>query len=168
MPDDNLEGAIKEAYAVARINDPAIETIEIYHPAMDSVYLARDKVGHDFTLEDGVTVAYFEPVAFKAQRPKQGESGAQELTVVIDNVDRRIGQWIKAVKFSQQEAKIRYRIYLASVPGEPQTIEPVELTISEVTLTALEVTIRAKFVDFLNRPFPNQRYTRARFPSLGD
>lgn len=167
MPDDNLTAAQREAYAVARVNDPTLETLEIFHPIAGSVYLVRDKQEFTATLETAETVT-FEPTAFQVARPKQGETGAQELTVSISNIDRRISRYIKLIKGSQQETVLRSRLFLSSDTSQPQTIAPLELTATELTIDTFDVTISATFVDVLNRDFPNDRYTRAVFPSLGE
>ncbi len=118
------------------------------------------------THED-LTVHDYEAVAFNLQRPKQGETGTQELTVTIDNSDQRITDFINEVNNSQQETLLRYREYLSNDLTQPTRSAPLELTVVKISLGVVSVSIRARFVDVLNRPFPNQLYTRARFPSLG-
>jgi hypothetical protein len=167
MPDLNLSEAQREAFAVARRNDPTLETVEISNPDHPtSFYLVRDSIPRILTLETLETVT-FEPVNFRLSRPKQGETGSQELTLTVDNVDRRIFEFLEAIQFSQQETKIKWRLYLESDDTQPQTTVPVELTIVDIAVTTFEVTATARFIDILNKPFPNENFTRARFPSLG-
>ena len=126
----------------------------------------RDSIPRILTLETLETVT-FEPVNFRLSRPKQGETGSQELTLTVDNVDRRIFEFLEAIQFSQRETKIKWRLYLESDDTQPQTTVPVELTIVDIAVTTFEVTATARFIDILNKPFPNENFTRARFPSLG-
>lgn len=167
MPDLNLSEAQREAFAVARRNDPTLETVEISNPDHATpFYLVRDSIPRILTLETAETVT-FEPVNFRLSRPKQGETGSQELTLTVDNVDRRIFEFLEAIQFSQQETKIKWRLYLESDDTQPQTTVPVELTIVDIAVTTFEVTATARFIDILNKPFPNENFTRSRFPSLG-
>jgi hypothetical protein len=167
MPDSNLTAAQKEAYAVARVNDPTLETIEISHSVAGRVFLVKDKQNLTATLETAEEVT-FEAAPFRMDRPKQGESGAQEITLSIDNVDRRISEYLELVRDSQEETTVSFRTFLASDTSQPQMVEPITLTITDGTIRTLDVTISARFVDVLNRAFPNQTYNRQRFPSLGD
>lgn len=174
MPENNYTDALREAFASATKNLAVLDTVEISNPAAygipspdsDTFYLVNNKEGLDLTDEDANT-NYFEPVAFRLQRPKQGESGSQELSLTVDNVDRRIGLFIKAVRNSQVPTNIKQRYFLSNDLTQPQTIQPLELTIIEASVSAFEVTCRARFVDVLNKSFPNELYTRSRFPSLG-
>jgi len=167
MPDSNLTAAQKEAYAVASIDEVTLETVEITHPIAGTVYLVNDRQQLTATLEDASTVT-FEPVGFVLGEPNQGENGAVEMTLTIDNVDKRIPEYLKKARASQQEMILKRRLFLASDTSQPQTVAPYELTVKEVTTTLLSVSAKATFVDVLNRPFPNARYTRKQFPSLGE
>lgn len=166
MPNSEWKDAIKEAYASAKKDVEYLETIEISHPTGGTFFLINNDTELTLTLET-MAVETFEPVSFRLQRPKQGEQGSQELTFTVDNVDRRISQFLDSVKNSQQPTLIRYRPYLSSDLTAPQLTAPLELTIVEVSVSDFEVTARARFVEVLNRDFPNERYTRQRFPSLG-
>lgn len=170
MPDDNLSAAQKEAYAVARANDPTLETVEIAHPQAGSVYMVRDK--RDFTANldasSGGALVTFEAVPFRSTRPNQGETGASEVNITIDNADLRISRYIDKIKHSQEETELVYRPYLASDPSGPSVTKPQRLTVVEISRSLVDVIIRAKFVDVLGRPFPSELMTRERFPSLGD
>jgi len=174
MPDDNYKDATREAFASATKNIPVIDSVEIYHPdaygipsaTSDTFYLVNNKEELTLTDEDAATNV-FEPVSFKLTRPKQGESGSQELSLTVDNTDRRIGLFINKIRNSQVPTTIKQRYYLGNDLTAPAQTAPLELTIVEASITAFTATMRARFVDVLNQDFPNERYTRDRFPGLG-
>lgn len=166
MPDDNYKEATRQAFASATKNIAVIDSVVISHPDGGTFYLVNNKEELTLTDEDASTNVY-EPVAFRLQRPKQGESGSQELSLTVDNVDRRIGLFINAVKNSQIPVVVKQRYYLSTDFTSPAQNGALELTIVEASINAFEATMRARFVDVLNQSFPNELYTRDRFPSLG-
>lgn len=167
MPDDNLTDAQREAYAVASVDEVSLETVEISHDTAGTVYLVKDQQELTATLEDASTVT-FEPVGFTLSDPIMGEDGAQEMTLTVDNVDKRISEYLDNVDGSQIPTFLKKRYFLASDTSQPSTVEPYELTVTEVTSTLTQVTLTATFVDVLNKAYPNNKYTRKQFPSLGD
>ena len=92
----------------------------------------------------------------------------QELSIEIDNVDKRISDFIRKASKFQAPVIVRYRPYLTSDLSEPQLDPPLELVLSDVQITETKVTGRASFADIINLPFLSERYTRRRFPSLGN
>lgn len=166
MPDDKLTDAIKEAWAVAKSNVATLECIEVSHSLGGVFYLVNNTEYLTFTHEDATSHDY-EPVPFRLQRPKQGETGSQELSLTIDNVDQRISDFVTAIKNSQEGAVVRYRYYLSNDLTTPGRTAPLELTIVEGSMGLLDATFRCRFVDVVNQEFPNERYTRQRFPGLG-
>lgn len=162
-----LTEAIKQAYAAAKSNEVHLETLEIYHPLAGHFYIVKDRVDHDLTLET-LAVETFEGVAFRFTLPPSGDNGLQELSLAIDNVDQRVSDFLSLAKESVAPVTVTYRPYLASDPTTPQMDPPLVLYLTDVTVTALEVTGKATFADVLNKKFPNDGYTRARFPSLAN
>jgi len=167
MPELGYTNAIKEAFASAKKNVAIIDSLEISHPNFTTFHLVRNKTSLSLTDETSTTNVY-EPVSFLLDRPKQGETGAQELTLTIDNVDRRISDAIEAIKTSQTPVTVKWRPYLSSDLSQPQTAAPLELTLADVSVNNFHVTGRCLFVNVINRPFVNEVFTRQRFPSLGD
>lgn len=162
-----LTAAIQEAYANAR-QDPTIETIQITNPVDGaSIYMCQQRSALDLTLEDA-TMQRFEPVPFRFTLPSTGENGRQDLTLEIDNIDRRISDFVTAVKSSTDPVEVRYRPYLASDMSTPQMNPPLLLTLKSVSLNTVVAAGKASFADVLNRKFLNQLYTRQRFKSLGN
>lgn len=160
-----LEDAIREAYATARNDVVYIETLEISNPLTDTMYLVRDRVDHNLTLENG-EVKLFRATAFRFTLPAAGENGLQELNLAVDNVDRRVTDFVNAVRESNDPVVIKYRPYLSEDPTTPQMNPPLTLYLVDIVITAVEVSGRATFADILNRKFLTDIYSRRRFPAL--
>ena len=168
MPNTSLNEAIKEAYASAPTHIVTLETLVVSHPDLDeSIYMVRDRVGHTFTLEDG-TERFFEPIPFRVALPPSGANGIQSLNIAIDNIDRRISDFLMTVINSGKPVELTYRPYLDNDPTTPQLNPPLVLFLLDVAVTASEISGNATFADVVNKEFPNEYYTRARFPSLGN
>lgn len=167
MPNTTLLDAMKEAYACAPSNEVIIETIEIKHASIvGSIYLARQRTAVTLTLETAEVVV-FEGAGFRLALPQSGENGLQELSIGVDNVDRRVSDFFKSAKNFQTPVECIYRPYLASNPYVPQMNPPLVLYLSDAQVTLFDVTCKATFADVLNKKFPSLIYTRAGFPSLG-
>ena len=160
-----LEDAIKEAYATARSDVVYLDTLEITNVATDPLYLVKDRQDHTLTLETGVS-HLFTATAFRFVLPSAGDNGLQDLTLAVDNVDRRITQYIKTVMESNQTVQVAYRPFMAHDKTKPQMTHPLILFLTDVVITAAEVTGRATFADVLNRKYLNDLYVRRRFPAL--
>lgn len=168
MPNESLTAAIKEAYATAPSNVVYLETLEISHPLVTpSIYLVKDRVNHDFTLETAA-VKTFRACSFRLTLPTSGESGVQEIGIAIDNVDRAIGDFLNTVKESLTPASLTFRPYLSTDPTTPQMNPPLVLFLRDAVVNVFEVTGKATFADILNKRFLSQLYTRERFPSLAN
>ena len=169
MPNSALTEAIREAYATSPSDDAELHTLEIYHPDGNGgvpYYLVRDLVDHPFKIEGGVPKT-FEACSFRFTLPKSGDNGAQTLQLAIDNTDRRIGDFFDQVKDSNVAVSVIYRPYLASDPDTPQWSPPLTLSLRDVVI-ANEVTGNATCIDVVNKKFPSELYTRARFPGLAN
>ena len=131
------------------------------------LFIIQDKKAWTLTLEDA-RVVDFEPVGFRFRLPGAGDNGLQELSISIDNVDRRLSDFIDLVKDFNTPVTLTYRPYLSSDTSGPQMIPPLKLYLRDVVITPFEVNGRATFADVINKKFPSELYTRSRFPSLGD
>jgi hypothetical protein len=165
MPDSQWEDAAREAFASAKKNIAYLEAIQITHPTGGDFYFVKNKTALTLTLED-LSVVEHEPIPFKLDRPSQGENGAQELSFSVSNIDRRVSDFITAIKNSQEPALIKWRVYLSDDLTTPMRTNPLVLTIESFSVGMFSVTGRARFMDVLNRPYPNEIYNRQRFPSL--
>lgn len=166
---DTISEALKEAYASAPSDVVYLQTIELSHPNIDDpIRLVTDRVDHTFTLEDGTTTALFEAAAFAMSLPASGDNGVQQLNIQIDNVDERVSDFITSVEDSILPVKCIMRPYLANDPTTCQQIPPLTLFLSDITVNEITATGKATFADILNKAYPTEYYTRARFPSLGN
>lgn len=170
---ESLEDAIKEAYAIAPAGKSVIHTLEIKQDGVQpTIYIAQSR--RPITAIDENSISHdFEAVGFQFTLPPVNEDGFQSLNIAIDNVGRRVNDFIEAAKASEPvvgppvPVEIIYRPYLSDDLSAPQMNPPLVLYLKEVSVTATQVNCRATFMDLVNKPFPNERYTRERFPTLG-
>lgn len=167
MPSSNYTEAVKQAYASAPSNLVILESIELSHPAIDSpYYLVSGRDTLDLRLEDD-TVHTFEAIGFGLALPEVGTNGIQYLDLSLDNVDLRITDFINKAKTTNQPAIVKYRTYRSDDLNTPQNVPPLLLYLRDVSVTMFHATGKASFADLLNRKFPDDKYTRRRFVSLG-
>ncbi len=145
----------------------ALQNAITIDPDLDPIYMVQCHEEKEFTLETGATVT-FEPVGFRFQLPGQNDRGVSELNIAIDNVDRRIGDFVNSAQGFDAPILIRYRPYLSTDTSGPQQDPPLELVLSDVSINQFEVTGRATFADIVNLEFLTEYYNRCRFPSLGN
>ena len=166
MPNKSLSAALKEVYAMGSPDDMELPTLAISHPSLDDViYMVQDRRAWDMKLETGELVT-FEPVPFRFTTPSSGTNGIQELMIAIDNVDRRIFDFMESVKTLQRPIEVSFRSYLKSDLEKPQTDPPLVLYLTEVTTDAFEVKGKATFAGVVNMPNLTEYYDRSRFPGL--
>lgn len=162
----DYQAAYREAVALAKRSEVAVETIEVRHdPTGTLVYLCNYK--HDITanLEDGTPVT-FRAVGFNFTLPSADETGVSELVITVQNVNHEASDVMLAFADSSVPAKVVYRPYLLSDLSTPQMNPPLELFARSGSATDKAVTVRASFADLLNKPFLNRVYNRRAFPSL--
>lgn len=159
------EAAIREAYATARTDLVYLETLQISSDVMPPVFLVKDLQDHVFTLEDG-TQQTFVATAFRLALPASNATGLQDLNLAIDNVDRRISDFVVGASKSSKPVEVTYRPYIHTDKTKSQLKSPLILFLNDIQVTPVEVSARASFADVLNRRFLTEYYTRRRFPSL--
>ncbi len=165
---DALKAAIKEAYVTAPSNDVVLETIAIEHSLLAApIYLVKNLEDLELTLETAETVTFI-ACGFKMALPPSDDAGLQNLSLTMDNVDLRISSFIRTVKGSKEPVRVTYRPYLSSDPSQPQTDPCLQLVLSDISLNLFEASGKATFADVINKKFPSDKYTRSRFPSLGN
>ena len=167
MPNESIEDALKEVYALAPSDRIVLDTIEISYTGLDeTLYLVRDRVEWSLTLENSQTKV-FKPVGFRFTPPASGRDGAQQMSLAIDNVGQEVGDFFEALGTDLTEpVKITYRPYLSDDTSAPQMDPPLILFLTDVQLTTFEISGRATFTSILNVKYPTEFYTRSRFPSL--
>jgi hypothetical protein len=161
-----LNEAIREAYASASADVVYLDTLEISNPDIGSLWLVKDRVDHELTLETGAT-QLFTATGFRFTLPSAGENGLQELAIAVDNVDQRPSDFVKSALASFKPIVVKYRPYLHTDKTTPQMNPPLTLYLTDIVVTGVEVKGRATFADILNKRFPVEFYTRKRFPTLG-
>jgi len=162
-----LSDAIKEAFAIAPAGTVILDTLEIRQPGVQGpIFLVKarrpitafDENGDEWT---------FEPSGFQFTLPPSTEEGFQSLNIAIDNVGRRVIDFIEAAKSERVAIEIVYRPYLSTDLSAPQMIPPLVLYLKDVQVTTFQVTGRATFMDIVNKKFPALLYNRVQFPTLG-
>lgn len=162
----SLSEAIQEAYAVAPATKCVVHTLEISQGSVQNpVYIAQSRREFIALDENGVQ-RFFAPVGFQFSLPPSDEEGFRSLTIAIDNVDRRVTDFVELAKSEVEPVRVVYRPYLSDDLSRPQMDPPLVLFLKELQITSFQVVGRATFMDIVNKPFPNELYTRERFPAL--
>src|SRR4051794_36417972 len=103
-----LQDAIKEAFAIVPSNKVVLHTIEIRQTGVqDPVFLAKSRRGFTATDEDG-NDHYFEPSGFEFSLPPSNEEGFQSLNLAIDNIGRRVSDWVEIAKGEDTPVQVFY------------------------------------------------------------
>lgn len=164
---DSLQDAIKEAYASAPSNKVILHTLEINQDGVqDPFYIVQSRTSFTAFDENGVERT-FNPVGFQFSLPPSNEEGFQSLTISIDNIDRRVTDFIEIAKSEVVPIVVTYRPYLSDDTSGPQMRPPLVLYLTDVQINSFQVTAKATFMDIVNKKFPSELYNRARFPTLG-
>lgn len=164
---DTLSDAIREAYASAPAGVVVYHTLEIKQDGVqDSIYLVQGRQPIEASDEEGY-VRTFSPSSFQFTLPPSDGEGLQALTVTIDNVNRAASDFLKAAMESQVVVELVYRPYLSTDLTNAAMSPPLRLTLKDASISTTQVVGRATFMDLVNRKFPSELYTRARFPTIG-
>lgn len=167
MPNPSLQDAIKEAYAIAPSNKVILDTLEIRQTGVQApIYIVRSKRKIIALDEDAVSRTFL-PVGFQFALPPENEEGFRSLNISIDNIGRQVSDFVNAAISQRVPVEVIYRPYLSDDLTRPQMIPPLVLFLRDIQITTEQVTGKATFMDIVNRKFPTELYTRARFPSLG-
>ena len=165
MPNAALEEAIKEAYAACPSDEIPLDTLEVVDPSTgSSIYLVNDSVDHVLRLETGEDKTFI-ACGFQIILPAAGDNGAQTLDVILDNLDE-VTAFVQSARIAGKKVPLKYRPYLASDPTQCQMNPPLSLFLQNVRVIDQQVQGQATFMDILNKKFPTDTYTRARFPGL--
>lgn len=163
----SLQDAIKEAFALAPVSKVIYHTLEIRQDGVqDPICIVQARRGIMAFDEHGNERAFL-PVGFQFTLPPSNEEGFQSLNVSIDNINRRVTDFIESAKSERIPIKVIYRPYLSDDLSRPQMQPPLVLFLKDVQVTDYQVTGRAAFMDIVNMKFPSEIYKRERFPALG-
>lgn len=178
MTDPAYSEAIREAYALAPVNDDVVHTLEIRHPSFVNAYGLPDSAwvvlnGKDLvaTLEPGAPVrggeaVTFRGVYFELTFPPIENAPSPEMELAIDAVTREIFQNLDLAVKSRTKIVACYRVYLASNLTVPQRLPPDEFTLSNAEGDAYALRARARVPVDLRATFPRTLYTAPEFPGL--
>ena len=164
----SYSAAIKEAFATAKSNIAIIDSIEVSHPSITSgsLYLVNDLEDLTLTLETGVPIL-FSATGFQIQMPAKTEQGFQDLTILIDNTDLQVSDFLKeTLAYPDEPVTIKYRPYMSNDLTTPQMNPPLVLYLSGARISAKTVSATATFADVINKTFPSELYTKENFPAL--
>lgn len=163
---ETLTEAIREAYAIAPSTVVIYDTLEIRQVGVqDSYYLVRSRLPIRARDEDGIWHD-FEPAGFQFSLPAANEEGFRSLNLSIDNIDRRVTDFVEAARQSTVPVEVIYRPFLSTDLRQPHMDPPLVLYLKDLQIIAMQVNGRATFKDITNKKFPKELYTRERFPSL--
>ena len=173
MPNTTLSQAIKEAYASAPTDEIVFDTLELQHPAFvddqglpDSIWVVNDNVDLTATLEDGSTVKTFVKMRFDFEMPPLEEGGTPLAFITMDNVSREIVRNVELAVESPELITVLYRPYVKSDLSVPGMIPPLKGYLTSVNVDTFRVKGTLDFGTIVNKAFPKNVYTEARFPGL--
>lgn len=175
---DELTVSLREAYAVAPADDLILHTIEIRHPAFvdedgnpDSIWLVLNTEDITATVEASAPVRGGEDVDFVgfaftfALAPIEPNT-TPEITLTVDNVDRRIVENLDLAMVDGNSINLVYRPYLQSDLSEPQMDPLPEFELSDVKVDPSKVTATAASSIDLRGAYPLRLYTTDKFAGL--
>jgi hypothetical protein len=166
--DDTLDPALKEAYALAKVEEIVLETLEVSHPSLETpVRLVKARKNYNLTLETEATVL-FKACWFELGKASVNEEGIGELAIRIDNPRRIISDWLKQARSIAGVITITNRPYLESDTSAPQQNPPAVYTLKGASIEGTMVVCKASFADIVNKKAPSESFTRERFPSLAN
>lgn len=161
------QDAIREAFTCAPSHVVIYHTLEIRQDGVqDTILMVQARKGITAFDENGDS-RYFNPIGFQFIPPSSNDEGYASLNIAIDNIDRRVTDFVNAAQSRAIPILVIYRPYVSTDLSRPQMIPPYTMYLKEVQVNEYQVTGRALFMDIVNKPFPVQLYTRDRFPAIG-
>lgn len=169
--------ALKEAYASADVDEPALSTLEFRHSTFVqggvpyAIRIVSDKVAHDFLLEndapiEGGKIVTFQPCGFELQLPKIEQDGVPSMQITVANVARILMPYLEQAISSLDKIEVTYRPYLLGSVDGPEMDPVLHMSLTKVHVGTFQITGRATLEDVHNWAFPNRKYTTKDFPGL--
>ena len=155
---------LETVYASSPTSEILISTLEISHPAIDTVYVCGGFEDISAQTESGMTVNFIAG-AIDVSLPARDSTGQQHLMFAIDNVMGTVQRTIDAIINAGGQATLTYRQYLHSDLSQPAD-PPLVMAIVGGFLKGGTAQIRASYYDILNTAWPRKRYTNAFAPGL--
>ena len=143
-----------------------LKDIEVVSSGIEPFYIVNDTIPHTLPLDDSLTpvIKTFETRGFKLRQVGSGENGLQSLGITIDDIDRRVSQFVAKAKEYQSPVELVFRIYLSDDLTKPQNNPPTVLFLTNSSKSAEGFSGTCSTIDVVNYPFPNQYYRLESFP----
>lgn len=169
MPHPLLSEALQEAYVSASTVKTVVETLEVSFGDInfdgEAFFVCSGFKRQQFNLgADGWR--WFDPMPFKFKLPNQDATGAQGLSVAVENVSGGVLNFIRNALAVGDPVVIKYRTFFEESPETCQTPRPLVLSIEGAKSTLAGSILSAKVADFVNRTFPNGFYSYTSYPGL--
>jgi len=132
----------------------------------EPIYIVNDTVPHTLPLDDSETpeIVTFETRGFKLRQVGAGENGLQSLGITIDDIDRKVSQFVAKTKQFNSPVEIVFRVYLSDDLSKPQNNPPTTLFLTGSSKSSEGFSGTCSTIDIVNHPFPNQYYKLEHFP----
>lgn len=156
----------KEWLASALPNGVPIDTIEIYHPRWNRIWLARWKSNFSAVLETGA-IQEFQAADFAIEQLPVEEGTGQRIRAAINGLDGGIYEQLIALSDSDVETPIQvtHRVYLSDFQSGPLVLPPPMLEVAAASCDRDVVNF-----DLQPSPLPNilcgRYYIYRDFPGL--
>ena len=157
---------IKRDFVTADTRNLHIHTLEIFcedDPQNETYFLCNDTQSHELTV-DGVEQT-FQAANFSFSLPQTTEDSTPEMQLTISNVDGVAGEYVERVR-GLGRISVRYRVYLASDPTQPQNPNPLTLFLTEANIDMFQISGRLSLTDSLDVRFPAENYNVKNFPNI--
>ena len=141
---------------------------EDFEDTYSKLYLVNAPDDYGLSLQAGGPPVAFKSHGFNLTRPVINDQGVFTMNISMDNTDLSVTDYLQGSIASGEPIIIKYRIYLKSDTTMPQNDPPLELVLSDVKTDLFSVSGSATFADIVNLKFLTERYTRDKFPSLGN
>lgn len=128
------------------------------------LYLVNDTRPHSLPLKAGQEPVDFLVRGFKTRLTGSGQNGLQNLSITIDDVDRKVSQFIRRAKDFPSPIELTLRVYLSDDLTRPQNDPPTVLFLTSAKKTDDGLSCTASTIDVVNAPFPNAYYRLENFP----
>lgn len=154
------------------MDDFFIETLEFHHTAFSSPErIVNQPKDYSLTLEatapvESSTSVNFTSCPFDIRRPKKGDQGQQQVSLMIPNVDRRLTGQMDRARSTGGPITCYWRTYAFTQQSSPLLDPPPRFQIKIGTITPFEIQLQATFFEFLNDKFPGKIYTSSFAPGL--
>lgn len=162
-----MSQVLQTVYASAPSNQIPLHTITLEAPSFPDGALRWVQGGEDVSMgleNNGGTVLY-EAVPIAISLPDVGARGNQDIQFQMDNVTGEAYHYVRQAIKAGEKIKCTYRVYLDSDKFAPAET-PIKMTATTVSADYKTVQVVADFHDFLNKKWPDLRYTADFAPGL--